>query len=141
MEHLQTSPLLFAFFFVVLWVCVSFVISRMGWHSFAERYPAQNKPMGAAYNSPSSWFATIFASYRNVVRVVFTEAGIYFSVMFPFRAFHPPFLVPWASVKRVERKDGVFVSRLRIDIEDNCGEIHVMLPIKVERDFYTYYKA
>jgi hypothetical protein len=137
-EQFQNNPLLFPFFFVGIWVSVCFVISRMGWHSFATRYPVQNRPAGTAYNSPSSWFGNIFASYRNVVRVVFTETGIYFYAMFLFRAFHPPFLVPWTSVKRIERKAGLFGPRLRMDIEDASGEIHVLLSPKVERDLFAF---
>jgi len=139
-EQPQYLPLLFPLFFAGIWVSVSLVISRLGWSSFAECYPAQGKPLGEAYNSPSSWFGTIFASYRNVVRVVFTEAGIYFSVMFLFRAFHPPFLVPWASVRSIERKKVFVVSRLRIDIEDSCGEIHVLLPLKAETELRAHCK-
>ena len=139
-EQLQNYPLLFPLFFVGLWVGVGFVISRMGWHSFATRYLARSQPVGTAYRSPSSWFGVIFASYRNVVRVTFTEAGVYFSVMFLFRAFHPPFLVPWSSVKRVEKKVGLFVTRFRMDIEDASGEIHVLLPLKAERDLFAFTK-
>jgi hypothetical protein len=97
------------------------------------------KPL--AYNSPSSWFGIIFACYRNVVRVVFTDAGVYFYAMFLFRAFHPPFLVPWQSVKRVEKKEGFFGHRYRLDIEDAAGEIHVRLPGKAGHDLFKYYKA
>jgi hypothetical protein len=131
----------FPVFFICLWVCVGFIISRMGWHAFATRYPMQARPSGTAYNSPSSWFGIIFACYRNVVRVVFTDAGVYFYAMFLFRAFHPPFLVPWQSVKRVEKKDGFFGPRFRLDIEDAAGEIHVVLPRKVENELLRYYRA
>jgi len=137
-EQLRDFPLLFPLFFAGLWVCVGFVISRMGWHAFATSYPARSRPSGTAYRSPSSWFGTLFASYRNVVRVVFTEAGVHFSVMFLFRAFHPPFLVPWSSVKRVEKKAGFFVTRFRMDIEEASGEIHVLLPLKAERDVFAF---
>jgi hypothetical protein len=131
----------FPFVFIGMWILVSFIISHMGWRSFSSRYPAASRPAGRVYSSPSSWFGTIFASYRNVVRVVFTNAGIYFYAMFLFRAFHPPFLVPWASVRRVEKKDGFFLRGYRLDIEDPVGEIHVLLPKKVEDDLFRYRDA
>ena len=131
----------FPIFFVGMWVLVCFIISHMGWRSFSARYAMQTRPPGRVYASPSSWFGSIFASYRNVVRVVFTDAGIYFYAMFLFRAFHPPFLVPWASVRRVEKKDGFFCQRYRVDIEDAAGEIHVLLPTKVEDDLFRHHKA
>jgi hypothetical protein len=130
----QTNELwpLLPVFFIGLWVFVSFTISRMGWNSFAERYPALTRPRGMAYRSPSTWFGSIFARYGNVVHVIFTDAGVYFYTSFLFRAFHPPFLVPWESVKRVEKKRVLFWSRYRIDIQDSSGEIHVILPVSVE---------
>jgi len=131
----------FPFFFIGMWILVNLIVAHMGWRSFSSRYPAVSRPAGRAYSSPSSWFGSIFASYRNVVRVVFTDRGIYFYVLFLFRAFHPPFLVPWASVRRVEKKDGFFLRGYRLDIEDPAGEIHVLLPKKVEDDLLRYHDA
>jgi hypothetical protein len=131
----------FPFFFVGMWVSVSFLISRMGWNSFAVRYPVETRPTGSAYNSPSTWFGFSLAHYGNVVRVVFTEVGVYFYAFFLFRAFHRPFLVPWESVRRVERKRILFWSRYRLDIEDAAGEIHVILPLSIEHDLLRYKKA
>ena len=137
-QELQGFWLFFPVVFICLWLCVSFFISRMGWHSFATRYPARIRPGGTVYNSPASWFGIIFASYRNVIRVIFTDTGVYFYAMFLFRAFHPPFLVPWHSVKCVEKKKGLFGPRYRLDIKDAAGEIHVLLPEKVEHDLSRY---
>src|SRR6266404_3585283 len=130
----------FPLFFVGMWVFVSFVISRMGWNAFAERYPAETRPTGTAYSSPSTWFGIFLARYGNVVRVVFTDAGVYFYALFLFRAFHRPFLVPWESVKRVERKKIFLWSRYRLDIEDAAGEIHVILPLSIEHDLLKHKK-
>jgi len=131
---------LFPLFFVCLWVSVSFIISRTGWHSFATRYPARSRPVGQVYNSPITSFGNLLANYRNVVQVVFTDSGVYLYAMFLFRAFHPPFLVPWDSVKRVEKRKGFFVTRYQLDIEDAAGEIHLLLPLKVEEDLFRFYK-
>jgi hypothetical protein len=129
-ETLFHSSAFFPVFFVVLWCSVGFIISRFGWHAFAKRYPVHEKPAGIRYTASKSWFGSNLASYRNVVRVAFTENGIHCSVMLPFRAFHPPFLLPWASVKSVERKEGFFFGRVRLNIEDACGEMHLLLPLK-----------
>lgn len=131
----------FPVFFVFMWVSVSFIISRFGWKSFATSYPIKVRPAGYAYNSPFVRFGNIIANYRNVVRVIFTDKGIYFYVFFMFRAFHSPFLVPWDRVKRIERKNGFFWSRYRIDIEDAAGEIHVILPLSIEPDLIKFKKA
>ena len=101
----------------------------------------KSQPVGRAYNCPFVWFGTILANYRSVVRVIFTDIGIYFYVFFPFRAFHSPFLVPWDRIKSIERKKGFFRARYRIDIEDTVGEIHVILPLSIEPDLIKFKKA
>jgi hypothetical protein len=127
-----TQFVLLPFLFIGLWVTVNFIISRLGWASFAQSYPARIRPRGIAYRSPSSWFGCFLARYGNVVHVIFSDRGIYFYASFLFRAFHPPFLVPWDSVKHIEKKRVLFWVRYRIDIKDSAGEIHVILPVSVE---------
>lgn len=131
----------FPLLFVSGWIAVSFIISHTGWRSFSSRYPARSRPPGRVYTSPLSWFGSIFISYRNVVRIVFTDTGIYLYALFLFRAFHPPFLVPWASVRRVVKRDGFLFRGYQLDIEDAAGEIHVLLPRKVEDELFRYHKA
>jgi hypothetical protein len=133
-------PAFLPFFFVGMWLLVSFIISQFGWRSFSSRYPAHIRPSGIAYNSPSSWFG-ILGHYHNVVRVVFTDAGVYCYVLFLFRAFHPPFLVPWESVRRVEKKDGFFGSYYWVEIENDAGRVRLRLPAKIEDDLSRYHKA
>ncbi len=142
MPHIPSQYLLpiFPFFFVGM-LLVSAKISRTGWRSFAERYPVNNRPAGRSYTSPYTRFAGFNASYKGVVRVIFTDEGVYFSVLFLFRPFHSPFLVPWQSVKQVEREQGFFKDRYRVDIEDAAGEIHVTLPLSAEDDLSKYRKA
>ena len=130
----------FPFFFAGLWLLVSLIVSRRGWRSFAMRYPAPTRPAGNAYNSPSSTFG-VSGHYRNVVRVVFAGAGVYFYVTFMFRAFHPPFLVPWESVKCIERKKGFFGSSYALEIEDAAGKVQLHLPRRIEPDLSRYQKT
>ena len=139
--QLQLPWLLFPFLFVGLWVFASAQISREGWRSFAERYPASSRPAGSAHNSPRTRFASFISRYGNVVRVIFTADGVYFSVLFLFRPFHSPFLVPWDSVKRIEKKRGFLFDHYQLDIEDAAGEIHVTLPLSVEHDLFRYKNA
>jgi hypothetical protein len=128
-------------FFVGIWTLVCLIVSHRGWRSFSSRYPAESRPPGPAYSSPKTWFGTLRGSYRNSVRIVLTDAGVYFSVLPLFRAFHPPFLVPWASVRRIEKQDGPFRQSYRLDIEDAAGEIHVVLPTSIENDLFRYHRA
>src|SRR4051812_4798363 len=124
----QPGPLtllLFPLSFVALWVGVIFILSHTGWRNFAERYPVSPATAGAVYLARRAQFASLLGSYRNVAQVRFTEAGMHFSVLFLFRPFHSPFLLPWTSVKKVEPRDFLFVHWLRITIDDTCGTIRM----------------
>jgi hypothetical protein len=101
----------FPLIFVGGWVVVNFALSLTGWSGLAERYRARVRPPGKAFNVPGASFGNLFGSYRNVVRVIFTQEGTYFYVLFLFRAFHPPFLLPWESVERVVEKKSFFTGR------------------------------
>ena len=131
---------IFPLFFVGIWLFVCFIISHEGWRSLSSRYSSPVRPAGIAYNSPSSWFG-VLGHYHNVVRVVFTDAGVYFYVLFLFRAFHPPFLVPWESVKRVEKKKGFFGSYYCLEIANDAGSARLRLPERIEHDLLRHQKA
>ena len=142
MDPTKISSLVVAVFFTLTfpaaWLLATFVVSWSGWHKYALRYPAEAQPRGTVYDSPLSRFGTILATYRNVVRVVFGETGIHFSVRFVFRPFHAPFLVPWSSVQRIEKTSGFFGERYCLEITDSAGRIKVWLPVKAEADLFHY---
>ncbi len=126
--------------FVGMWLLVTFIISRVGWSSFAARYPAPSRPPGTAHNCPVVTFRG-WARYKNGVRIIFTDAGVYFFPLFFFRLFHPPFLVPWAGVKGLERKEGFFGSQVWLNIEDPIGKISLRLSQNAESDLLKYREA
>jgi hypothetical protein len=136
MDPAKTSlPALLVFVplaFAAAWLFAAFVVSRSGWRKFAQRYPATVQPRGMVCKSPLSRFGNILGTYRNVVRVIFGEKGIHFSVLFLFRPFHPPFLLPWSSVRRIEKTSGFFGQRYCLEITDPAGQIKVWLPLSAE---------
>ena len=73
------SPVLFGLIFIALWAFISFLISRGGWYTFASRYQAQSRPDGGAWGSPFTTFGLLRSHYTYCVRVVFCDAGVYFS--------------------------------------------------------------
>ncbi|RBP39628.1 hypothetical protein DES53_10955 [Roseimicrobium gellanilyticum] len=80
--------------------------------------------------------------YKNVVRVILTEEGVYFCVWFPFRLCHPPFLLPWESVRRVEKKDSFLLGQsIHVDVMDPVGTMHLWLRKSVEQDLLKYFLA
>jgi hypothetical protein len=103
-----------------------------GWASFAKRYPAPARPTGKAY-SVQGWRICNVNDYGNFLRVIFTDAGIYFYMTLPRRVAHPPFLLPWESVKRIESARTFYV----LDI---AGSIRLDLSAKVKYDLERYQK-
>jgi len=118
----------FPLFIVAVWIFVSFLISNCGWSRFADRYGALERPAGRSFGAPSAHFGFVFGSYRNVVRVIPTDRGLYFYTIFLFRAFHRPFILPWTSIRSITEAKSLFILRLRIKIEDEAGSIQMWLP-------------
>jgi hypothetical protein len=135
------SPMAFGLLFVGFWVSINFLVSRLGWHAFAARYPARNRPAGQAYGSLFTHFGLLRSHYSCAVKIILSDKGVYFLPSLLTRAFHHPFLVPWVSVKRVAKKDGLLWSRYLLDVEDPAGEIHVTLPLKAEHELLKYQKS
>lgn len=132
------SPAFFPIIFVGIYLVVSAIQSyAAGWYSLAERYPAASRPLGNAYTSSSSQFG-YFGHYHHVVRVIFTDGGVYFYAMFLFRVFHPPFLIPWHCVSRIKKKEGMFGSYYLIEIEDDAFRLWLSLPGRIEDDLLRY---
>jgi hypothetical protein len=148
----NSSPVPVIIFFGVaigLSMQMSFLSSRKGgWHLFAMRYPVRNRPVAAAYTAKLATFGSTSegqfrSSYKNIVRVMFTDGGIYFYVwpILPTRLFHQPFLLPWQTVKQVEKIDGAFREFYKLTIEDDTSKIRLIIPMKGEHDLFRYYTA
>ncbi len=126
--------------FIGAWLFISFCISQTGWSSFARRHRARTRPPGRTHRATNSWFRGPFSAYGNLISVVFGETGIHVRVVFLFRPFHPPFLVPWASVSRVEKKFGFFGQQYRVDIHDDAGQLHMIVPRSARDDLMAHYR-
>ena len=92
---------------VCIWIMVSFIISRVGgWSLLAKVYLAQesNTLDGETwkFQSVQMRWAT---NYNNCVTVRAGPLGLSFSVLFLFRMWHRPLLIPWSDITahRVKR--------------------------------------
>ncbi len=139
-----------------LWLFTWFV-KLADWHHFARLHPATSRPPGRKYLADfalvqhSSAHFYIHWPMKNVVRCVFSAAGIYFYVHWLFRPFHPPFIMPWESVRSVEKMSrrtlppgsliGVSRTWYRIYIEDPAGKIQIRLLVSenLGRDLLRYH--
>ncbi len=129
-------------FFAIMFVVISFLDAQAkgGWSSFVKRYPAQTRPAGKAHSVPSWTYCDVHWNARGL-RVIFSDSGIYFYMLFYRRLAHPPFLIPWESVKRVKKEHGVFGEYSVLEIEDAAGKLRLDLSHELEHILARYQKA
>ncbi len=100
MPHFADFPALhgplFFVYFVPLWLFVGFVLSRRGWHSLAQRYPAERERPERRIDFVSGKIGP--TDYNRAVGLGLDDQGIHFSVVFLFRFGHRPFFVPWTDM-------------------------------------------
>lgn len=126
---------------VVLGAVMAIVMpqARGGWNSFAKRYRAKHRPPGGGHDVISGWILK-FHSSGNGLQVIFSDDGIYLYKKFPFRIGSPPLLVPWKSVKSVQKGQGLFGEYYIVEIEDPAGSFLLNLPKTIENDLSKYYQ-
>jgi hypothetical protein len=126
--------------FIFVLISLADAQAKGGWSSFAKRYPAQTRPAGNAYRVPSWTYCYVHWNARGL-RVVFTDAGIYLYKTFPSSLAHPPFLLPWESVKRVKKGHGFFGEYSILEIEDAAGKLRLDLSNETEHELAKYQKV
>ena len=130
--------LLFPFAFVGMWIFVCFIISRMGWIRFATAYSSDYRPRGRSFSVPSVAFGATGTRYSSVVRAIPTEVGLYLYAFFLFRAFHPPFNLPWSSIERVEPYSFLWNRGYILHIRDEAGSFQMHVGSKSLHEFNRF---
>lgn len=128
-------PLLFP----LLWVLVTFAISRMGWHALAERYRTQEPFYGkktGLLTASINW-----SNYKNSLVLQYNETGIHLQPVVVFRLFHPPILIPWSEIKQITQIQFLFTKSTELIIgEPRVAKI--IIPQKryqqMQQDFPQY---
>ena len=97
-EMQNTSPILgfisVAAFFSVICFLISFLT---GWHELAGEYPLSGTFQGQRWRFRSAkmrWGTR----YGNCLTFGADQAGLFVSVVFPFRCGHPPLSIPWSEI-------------------------------------------
>jgi len=98
------NPLYFAIFFLVLWILMVFIISRLtGWARMAAHYHNVGGFTGKVWR-----FQTITTrrgmGYKGSTTVGADSRGLYLSMFFLFRFGHPPLFVPWRDIIITEKQ-------------------------------------
>jgi hypothetical protein len=133
----KASDLLIGYFFV--FCGVAFLIALVNlmvatipddWNLFAKHYSPKTRPIGNAYPTLGS----------HGPKVIFTDDGLYFYKIFLARPGHPPFLLPWISVKRIHKCRGFFRNSYIFEIKDAVAKLRLELPETVEQELSKFQK-
>ena len=86
--------ILFAGFFSAICFLISFLT---GWHDLASEYPLSGTFNGQRWHFRSAnmrWGT----HYGGCLTFGADQAGLFISVIFPFRCGHPPLFIPWSEI-------------------------------------------
>ena len=126
---------LFSFFFPLLWSGVIYLISYVsGWHFLASRY--RTEPLTEGFHR-GVYGRIGIANYNGVLRIAFTEKGMYLHVMPLFKIGHPPLLLPWTHLKEWKESHLFFQQVVKCKIEG----ISISLPHKYLGTIQSYMSA
>ena len=97
-----------ALFVVALWwVSMSLAGLLTGWSALARRFRRESEPYGDG-KTAGPFFYTVYmrywTHYSSVIRLTAAADALYVSVLFPFRAGHPPLRIPWNEIQFARTK-------------------------------------
>ena len=87
------------------WAGISVLVSvSTGWYRLATRFRARAAIDGERFSLVSMALGTgpFTNTYRHCLFVTVGRAGIALSILFPFRIFHPPLMIPWSELQAVQ---------------------------------------
>lgn len=94
----------FPFVFILFWLVISLVISRMGgWSALAKRYRLEDSFDGERMRFRSGQMRYAM-SYNNCLTIGADRRGLYLAVFFFFRLGHPPLFIPWSEIAVTEKQ-------------------------------------
>jgi hypothetical protein len=105
---------------LVIWAVITslgmlFVLFPLfsGWRFLAQRYQTSELP-GELQSFQSGRVGLV--AFKSVLNVGTSDRGLYLSVFFPFSLAHPPLLIPWSEISRVEEVNNFFQDSYRLYI-------------------------
>ncbi len=125
------QPLLFLFFFVVLWLVITGGLALVaGWTSLAGKFRQREPLLGERFTSVSGAMGEgrFPVGYRSGLSVVVGQAGFSLAVLFPFRFLSPPLLIPWLEVEKVEEGKVLFVRHTVLHLRGQWQVISIRGP-------------
>ncbi len=126
-------PVLVALFpvgFVLFWLGISFLISRVAWSRLASAYPGDPRFEGRRWHMTSAQIG--LAGYGSSLTVGASEKGFYLRPILPFRFGHSPILIPWTEIT-AEWKEGFGFKNVRFTVR-RVPDATILLPEQIVRE-------
>lgn len=102
--------------FGLFWSAVVFLSSRLsGWGTLARHYPGTAPQGGRSWHWTSATFSW-FASYRNILTVNVSPAGLFLRPVLIFRPGHEALLIPWNAITNGRRTNLFFTEAFRLEV-------------------------
>jgi len=98
----MTISVAFGVFVLITSLCMLFLLFPLfsGWRVLAQRYQTSEPPPQDLHSFQSGRVGLVV--FKSVLNVGTSDRGLYLSVFFPFSLAHPPLLIPWSEISRVE---------------------------------------
>jgi len=101
----------------LIWVGVLWLLAlTCGWRALARRFEADRDPPGKYYSMASGGLG--WTRFNGVLRVWVSDKGLGLGCLMPAMRAMPTLLLPWRAITAVEQRKGVFVSTVRIEVDD-----------------------
>jgi hypothetical protein len=101
--------------FPLIWSGTLGLISIAGWRYLARNYREMRPPLGDRLPGARTVRVNL-ANYNGVVTGRAGRDGLYLSVMFLFRPFHPPVLIPWGDMEYQGPANIFFISYHKLKV-------------------------
>lgn len=119
---MAVSITLFILCFPLLWIATFSCISLLGgWHKLAGHFrddPASRESGALRWQSAALLQGGIPNSYNRILTISTDSDGIHLSIPALFRILHPPLLIPWSAVKKVEKVEFMCRDSTLVELHD-----------------------
>ncbi|WP_428655867.1 hypothetical protein [Runella sp.] len=121
--------------FSILWSGICFLIAWVsGWRHLASLY--QTTPLKEGFYT-GIYGRIGLANYNGVLRLGFSEKGMYLHVMPLFKLGHDALLIPWSELKNVQQSNSIFGNYVKCKVDG----VTISLPYKHFGTLQSYLSA
>jgi hypothetical protein len=109
MSEQTTRWIMMGFVAVGFWLFAIGLSARLWWRALAQQHRANEQPEGKYFRGRSAYIVPQ-GHYWHCLNATLAATGIYLVPSFLFRFAHPPILIPWHAVKKMETKQRFYSS-------------------------------